>query len=535
MKAKPPEFSATRFAPLIARRDWAECRRLCDAAEAGGTRHFEFFILRATLRLLGGDPAGGWADLERAFAMNPSYAATYAEGEDVEARSRAAFPLPGLPMRELKAELDKVLEKSRKEGRTWAWRGLVRRRLFDYAAAAEDLTRALALGFKTALVYTTRGEARLQAGDRGGLADLEKAVTLPCAAWNHAWLGRARTAFFRDRRALDDLSRAIALEPKNDWHWAWRAEAKRILGVKEGRLADYAKALALDAERHHDGFIHTWRGLSLLADGDFARSRRDFEAALKSMPKYALAVNGKARALRGQGRWADWLRWLDKAVALDQKHAYNQQNMKPDLARALADDAARAPRSARSRRWEGFYRAMAGDHETAEARFAEALALDRKDAWAWAWRGQFRAERRDPRAAADLKRALSLDGGLVGARVWLAKLELAAGRPESALAHLDAALKADARFVWAFADRGRLRLMLGDPAGAAADLRVAVTMNATFAEGWADLAEALRKAGDSSGARHAVAASKRLQPALYARRAAQWRAYFAKRAELEAA
>lgn len=535
MKAKPPEFSATRFAPLIAKRRWDECRALCDAAEAGGTRHFEFFILRATLRLLAKDPAGGWADLERAFTMNPSYAATYAEGEDVEARSRAAFPLPGLPMRELKAELDGTLAREPGRATTWAWRGLVRRRLFDYAAAAADLTKALERGFATALVYTTRGEARLQSGDRGGLADLEKAVTLPCAAWNHAWLGRARTAFFRDKRALGDISRAIRLEPGNDWHWAWRAEAKRILGVRRGRLADYAKALALDAERHHDGFIHTWRGLSLLADGDYDAARRDFEAALRSMPKYALAVNGKARALRGRRRFGDWLRWLDKAVALDQKHAYNQQNMKPELARALAEDCARAPRSARARRWEGFYLAMAGDHAAAEPRFAEALALDPRDAWAWAWRGQFRAERNDPRAAKDLKKALSLDGKLIGARVWLAKLEVAAGRPRAALRHLDAALAADSRFVWAFADRGRLKLMLGDPEGAVRDLRVAVTMNATFAEGWADLAEALRRAGDARGARQAEEASRRLEPGLFANRAAQWRGYFAQRRRLEAA
>lgn len=532
---RPAEFDEKRLGPLIRARRWDACRRLCEEAVASGEPSFEYLALRAGLRLKDGDPEGGWEDLLAAFALSTEYGAVYAEGEDEAARSRDTFPLSGLEFPEMEALLSREIRRRPGLAVAWAWRGLVRRRLLRYAEAAEDLSQALRLGLGTALVLTCRGEARLHGGDLGGLDDLEAAVRLPCAAWSWSWLGRALIAFKRDPRGLDAVSKAIALEPWNGWHRAWRAEGKRILGRKAGMYADYASSLRLDGAMRHSGFVRAWRGLALVTDGRWKPALADFEASLKAMPGYALAVNGKARALQGLGRSRQWLEWLDRAVRLDQKYVYSQRSMPAAVAAKLAAQAeavtARHPREARAWRWLGFYRGLAGDAPGAEAAWARALALAPKDPLTSAWRGQLRAERNLPGAREDLRRAGSAD---VGARVWLAKLELAAGRPREALKLLDAAVAADPRFAWAFADRGRLRLMLGNAAGAADDFRVAVGMNASYAEGWADLAEALKAAGDAAGARAASVRARAVSPSQAEGRAAQWRAYFSKSRALAA-
>lgn len=535
---RPAEFDEKRLGPLIRARRWDACRRLCEEAVASGEPSFEYLALRAGLRLQDGDPEGGWEDLLRAFALSTEYGAVYAEGEDEAARSRDTFPLSGLEFPEMEALLTRALKRRPGLAVAWAWRGLVRRRLLRYAEAAADLSKAVELGLSTALVLTCRGEARLHGGDLGGLDDLEAAVRKPCAAWSWSWLGRALIAFKRDARGLDAVSKAIALEPWNGWHRAWRAEGKRILGRKAGMYADYAASLRLDGAMRHSGFVRAWRGLALVTDGRFAPALADFEASLKAMPGYALAVNGKARALQGLGRSRQWLEWLDRAVRLDQKYVYSQRSMPAAVAAKLAAQAGRVtelhPREARAWRWRGFYLGLTGDVAGAEAAWAKALALSPKDALVLAWRGQLRAERGLPGAKEDLRRAAKGRKDDVAARVWLAKLELAEGRPKEALRHLDEAVAADPRFAWAFADRGRLRLMLGNAAGAAADFRVAVGMNAGFAEGWADLAEALKQAGDAAGSRAAAARAHEVSPSQAAGRAAQWRDYFAKSRALAA-
>lgn len=526
---RPAEFDEKRLAPLIRARRWDACRRLCEEAVGTGKPSFEYLALRAGLRLKDGDPEGGWEDLLRAFALSTEYGAVYAEGEDEAARSRDTFPLSGLEFPEMEALLSREIRRRPGLAVAWAWRGLVRRRLLRYAEAAQDLSEAYRLGLRTALVLTCRGEARLHGGDLAGLDDLEAAVRLPCAAWSHSWLGRALIAFKRDPRGIEAISRAVKREPWNGWHRAWRAEGKRILGRKAGMYADYAASLRLDGAMRHSGFVRAWRGLALIADGRWKPALADFEASLKAMPGYALAVNGKARALQGLGRSRQWLEWLDRAVRLDQKYVYSQRSMPAAVAGKLAAQAEtvtkRHPREPRAWRWLGFCRGLAGDVPGAEAAWARALRLSPKDPLTAAWRGQLRAERNLPGAREDLRRAGRAD---VGARVWLAKLELAAGRPREALKLLDGAVAADPRFAWAFADRGRLRLMLGNASGAAEDFRVAVGMNAGFAEGWADLAEALKAAGDAAGSRAAAARAQEISPSQAASRAAQWRAYFAK-------
>ena len=533
------EFDEKRLAPLILARRWRECRRLCEEAVASGKPSFEYLALRAGLRLKDGDPEGGWEDLLGAFALSTEYGAVYAEGEDEAARSRDTFPLSGLAFSEIEDHLSAALLRRPRLACAWAWRGLVRRRLLRYGEAAADLSQALRLGMRTALVLTCRGEARLHEGDMGGFADLEAAVHLPCSAWSHSWLGRALIAFRRDPRGIDAVSRAVALEPWNGWHRAWRAEGKRILRRKAGMYADYAASLRLDGAMRHSGFVRAWRGLAYVADRRWGPALSDFEASLKAMPGYALAVNGKARALQGLGRSRQWLEWLDRSVTLDQKYVYSQRSMPAVAAARLAAQAQtaakRRPREARAWRWLGFYSGLAGDAAAAEAAWAHALARSPNDALTLAWRGQSRAERGLDGAHEDLRRAVKAGRENVGARVWLAKLELAAGRPREALRLLDEAVAADPRFAWAFADRGRLRLMLGDPGGAAADLRVAVGMNAGYAEGWADLAAALAEGGDKAEARSAAARAKDVSPGQARDRARQWRGYFAKRRALGAA
>src|SRR6185312_14031141 len=361
----------------------------CERALSAGPPQAGWLIGRAGLLALSGDVRGGWKDIEAAFAADPRLMALYAEGEFSQSPPKGKpSRLPrGRPEDVPSAAVLAVLDGGFKE--SLAWRGLLHRRALRYDEAAQDLSRAWALGLRSAALRTLVGEAKLQTGDASGLADLERALELPDArAWNHAWCGRAKVAFGRDARALAHLDRAIALDPDNGWTYAWRAEAKRLLRSPGGPLADFDRALSLLKSDAHRCFCRTWRGMALAEAGDAAAALADFDAVLASMPSYGPALQGRAAALRRLGRLDDWFEAFDCAARSDPKY----------LAVFCSSTPARLAESERdfgavgARGWRGLARLLQGKSEAALADLDAALKSRRGDALLYAWRAQARQQ-----------------------------------------------------------------------------------------------------------------------------------------------
>ncbi|MBI5247225.1 MAG: tetratricopeptide repeat protein [Elusimicrobia bacterium] len=477
---------------------------------------YSVFLRRSARRLLGGDAAGGWADLMRAYEVGPDFMFAYAEARDASARGRR-----GADDRIPDERLLKALARPQ-HASDWAWRGLLRRRTGDYAGAVADLDRAWVGGLRTSMILTWRGEARLHLGDAEGMKDMEKALTSPCHAWNHAWCGRAKTAFGRSPAALAHFDRAIKLAPRNGWYLAWRAEAKRLLGVKKGVLADFDKALRLDPGYDYQAWVRTWRGHARLQAGKAAGALADFDAALKKKPGYALAVSGRMRAQRALGRWKDWLADLEKVSRLDAKHVHAWYNRPREELAELARDLDKARGGAVASKWRGFFRLLLGDFSGAHAAFERAAGL-KKDPWLHAWTAQLaEQEGRAADALASYDRAVRLAPKDPVIRAWRARLHLAAGQTSAALADFDRALASDQRYAWIFADRGRVRLMSGKAALAAADFEKASILDGNDAGLWADLAAAYGACRRPADRKRALARASSIDPTKASARLKIW-------------
>ncbi|MFE9450742.1 tetratricopeptide repeat protein [Streptomyces sp. NPDC006739] len=224
----------------------------------------------------------------------------------------------------------------------------------------------------------------------------------------------------------DERTRALA--------HAVRADALRDGGAHEEALAEYGRALALDAGlvRAHRGRAETrWRL------GDREGAVHDLDRAVALAPDDALG-----HALRGEyhrmlRHHAEAVRDLDEAIRLD-----------------AASDFAWASR--------GAARERNGEYEAALADLSRALELRPDYAWALGRRARVWRGLADPaRQLADLDRALALWPDWGWGHCERGHALRAAGRHEEALADYDQALAIDPGYPSAHAGRGAALAGLG--------------------------------------------------------------------------
>jgi tetratricopeptide (TPR) repeat protein len=489
------------------------------AASLPGAPH-TVFVARSGARLLSGDARGGWEDLLRAFELSPTLACSYGDARtgSIPKGASVLFSEDAFETRDLLEALSRA-----KGPFVRTWRGILERRLGDYAGAAADLGEA------SAMALTYRGEARLQLGDAGGFDDLARAARAEDKqAWNLAWLGRCLIGFGRKPEALAWLDRAVALSPEDGWLLAWRAEAKRQLGVKTGLVADLDRALSRGLRsRSHRAWVRAWRGLALLDDGKPALALKDFDAALELKPRYPAALSGRARANRALGRLDAWIRDLELCAEADERQVQAWQGRPAEDLAAAAGSLAKAG-SAEALAWRGYFLCLhflclLGDFDAAQAALTASARRAPKRAWTQAWLGLLAERRGNPRdAVAPYTKALSAENGSPLISAWRARAHLALGDARKALRDLEAAASGERRFSWILADLGRVRLMVGRAKGAAEALRAALVMDGNDASVWADLAAACAKAGDREGRLAAEKRARELDPEILARRAAVW-------------
>ena len=163
-------------------------------------------------------------------------------------------------------------------------RGVARRNKGDFAGAIADYGEAIRLAPNLAIAYRNRGRA-LRNGDElaQAIADFDAAIRLdPKDAGSYASRCWARAVAGRDlARALADCNESLRLRPGDHDTLNSRALVQLKRDAPELALADYAAALAQDA---NDADSLFGRGIARLRLGDRKGGEADIAAAGAMMP-----------------------------------------------------------------------------------------------------------------------------------------------------------------------------------------------------------------------------------------------------------
>jgi len=332
----------------------------------------------------------------------------------------------------------------------------------------------------------------------------------PGIAWAQAFFGRA--ACYTQSGAPEGvarLTRAIELCPEAGWHYAWRANARRIVGQTREALADFAKSIELQPY-YHRAFV--WRGSLLRKLGRHAEALADLDRAAAMDPYYSLTYYERSMTRRVLGDMVGAALDLDRAFMLDHRYAWvfktGGEPSQADLDAGLAQlDAAvtQEPGTVSLRAWRGALRLQR--HEPAQALddLEAATQLDPHHFLSWAWRGKALLQLgRLDEAAASVRRALQLEPRLWVAYGWLAEAEQARGRAAAARKVLDEVIAKKPTTPWAFRLRAQFALEAGKARAALPLLKHALLLDGKYPEAYLLLAQAKLALGDLRGALEAA-------------------------------
>lgn len=181
-------------------------------------------------------------------------------------------------------------------------------------------------------------ESRLESGDAGGALEAAARLIRISPADPRGWALRARGLYQQGQeiKALEDMTQALARDPRQGWIPAWHGLLLRNRGDLMGALASFERALALDAGL---AWARAYRGEVRLRTGDMRGALADFEEALGKDPQLHWARVGKAAAFEALGETEN------AAAALRElKEASPEvwQKIQPDLKPTLAAVEAKA-------------------------------------------------------------------------------------------------------------------------------------------------------------------------------------------------
>lgn len=218
--------------------------------------------------------------------------------------------------------------------------------------------------------------------------------------------------------AIDDLTKAVAIDPKMDVAYNTRGLMKKRQGDMEGAMADYNRALELNP-KNMDALIN--RGDLKLIARDSDGSEADYRACLQLAPNSYDALTGLGRLLNHTHQYDEALAVFDKAVEIDPKRleAYNGRGVvktaKHDLKGALEDynkAIAIDPKDPSAYFFRGNLEASDKNYDAAIEDFNRLLELAPKNVMALVGRGKVKTAKSDwDGAIADYKQAQALAPG----------------------------------------------------------------------------------------------------------------------------
>lgn len=346
------------------------------------------------------------------------------------------------------------------------------------------------------------------AEDYGFVSRLVKAN--PGIAWTQGFYGRA--ACYTPAGAPEGvkrLSRGIELAPQAGWMYAWRANARRVLGRYQDALADFNESARLQPFYHR---AFAWRGSLYRKMGKLPEALADLDRALAMDPHYSLTWYERSAVLRAQGDFASSVVDLDRAFRLDARYRWvfktGGEPTHDDLVKGLAElDRAirRHPRLTSLWAWRGQLKADLGDVTGALSDLSHATQLEPSHDLAWAWYGWvlLRSGRAEA-AVGRLKAALKLDPRLWVVYGWLAEGEDALGRRRQAKALLEHVLGEKPKTPWVYFLLAKFEAQDGRRRQALALLKRALLLDGKYPEAYLLLSQVKLELGDLRGALAAV-------------------------------
>ncbi|WP_119392444.1 tetratricopeptide repeat protein [Taklimakanibacter lacteus] len=345
------------------------------------------------------------------------------------------------------SDFDKAISRDTSHADNYNNRGLVHYAMRNYDQALADFDQALKLNkdgvaFLTnrAMTYTATGQF-----EKAGL-DLERAIALN-ADYSPAHLEKSWLLIYTDRsaEALTELAVVERLAPLDIFALEARGRALYAQGLRREAIADAEKAMALNDQ-------YTWpfqlRSEIRQDFDDFEGSIADSTLILKRYPTSVDALATRSFSLQLSGHLDAALADLERAIELGTAPAYAYESRSylnlyaGRLAAAISDarqSVALAPKSIDSRIALGWAYIDSGNPASGILECNEALSIKETDR---ALRCRAIAHLRLnqlPEALADAKRAFAFNSNSANNNITLGRIELAQGKPDSALARFDVA------------------------------------------------------------------------------------------------
>jgi tetratricopeptide (TPR) repeat protein len=166
------------------------------------------------------------------------------------------------------------------------------------------------------LSYVNRGHAYQRAGDlRRAVEDFSTAIRLNPQYVNALY---ARGTAYRMGGdldgAIDDFTRVLALGPGLKEAYAGRAGAYDARGQADLAIEDYGKAIEIDPR---DAILYALRGMAFKKKGLFERAISDYAEALRLDPASAETYNNRGVAYKHLRRFDQAVEDYSRAIALD--------------------------------------------------------------------------------------------------------------------------------------------------------------------------------------------------------------------------
>jgi tetratricopeptide (TPR) repeat protein len=149
----------------------------------------------------------------------------------------------------------------------------------------------------------------------GAIEDLTRAIELePTLSMAFDWRGHCLNLLGMPAEALKDYDRAIELEPTYAWSHYARAMANHTLGRYDSAIAGYTRSIELDPKFVKAWF---WRGFTRKLVGDYAGSAADLRRGLELQRGDAWALSELAKVEQARGHLDACESALDEIVRND--------------------------------------------------------------------------------------------------------------------------------------------------------------------------------------------------------------------------